>query len=135
MKSNDRVLLCCFLVAVTEASFRVPDLPVTNYTVHGDINLGGIFRIHEYSGQDLCGDEVHGQKLFQYTEAMVHAIHYANSLPHVLPNISLGFTILDTCTKDQVRTFARCSKTFNSNIQNITFIIIRLTSMRCDTFT
>ena len=101
MKLANWVFLSC--LAVTKASFRVPDLPTDDYTVHGDINLGGLFRIHEYSSQHLCGDEVHGQKLFQYAEAMVHAIHYVNSLPHVLPNISMGFTILDSCTKDQVK--------------------------------
>ena len=94
--------LCIFSTNLVGASFRVPDLPMTHYTLQGDINLGGIFRIHEYSAHDLCSEDVHGQKLFQYAEAMVHAIQYANSLPHVLPNVTLGFTILDSCTKDQV---------------------------------
>ena len=103
------MMLCRFLcvhallVTLAEASFRVPNLPMSNYTVQGDINLGGIFRIHEYSAHSLCGEEVHGQKLFQYAEAMVHAVKYTNNLPHVLPNITLGFTILDSCTKDQVK--------------------------------
>ncbi len=39
---------------------------------------------------------------YQYHEAMVYAINYVNSLDSVLPNISLGYTILDDCTKDQV---------------------------------
>lgn len=102
MRSYKFLCVHTLLVTLAKASFRVPDLPMSNYTVQGDINLGGIFRIHEYSAHDLCGEEVHGQKLFQYAEAMVHAIKYTNNLPHVLPNITLGFTILDSCTKDQV---------------------------------
>ncbi len=106
-------LLVSVFVTTTDASFRVPDLPMSDYTMAGDLNLGGIFRIHEHSSLELCSSTVHSQKLFQYAEAMVHAVHYANSLPHVLPNVTLGFTILDSCTKDQVRSLL--AKTFPRN--------------------
>jgi len=33
---------------------------------------------------------------------MVHAIRQVNELTGVLPNVTLGFVILDDCTKDQV---------------------------------
>ena len=105
MRLHEFLCAHTLLVTLAKASFRVPDLPMNNYTVEGDINLGGLFRIHEYSAHDLCGEEVHGQKLFQYAEAMVHAIKYTNDLPDVLPNITLGFTILDSCTKDQVKIY------------------------------
>ena len=86
----------------THSSFQVPDLDRSVYSMEGDLMLGGIFRIHKYSNDKLCSPEVQNQKLFQYAEAMVHAVHYVNSIDTILPNITLGFTILDSCTKDQV---------------------------------
>ncbi len=86
----------------TDCSFQVPDLDSSVYSMEGDIVLGGIFRIHQYSNDKLCSPEVQNQNLFQYAEAMVHSVHYVNSIDTILPNITLGFTILDSCTKDQV---------------------------------
>ena len=81
--------------------FIIPGLPSTSYQKPGDLLLGGIFRVHEYHPDTPCGSETRAPKSFQYHEAMVHAINIVNADQQLLPNISLGFVILDDCTKDQ----------------------------------
>lgn len=91
------------LGSLVGASFVVPGLPTGAYHRPGDIQLGGLFRVHDYSASQLCGP-IHTQKQFQYHMAMVYAIEQVNRQPHILPNLTLGFAILDDCTKDQVIT-------------------------------
>lgn len=69
----------------------------------GDIVLGGIFPMHE---QDInnpsypCGD-VKEEKGIQRLEAMMFALDLINkNNPDLLPNITLGSLIIDSCSSD-----------------------------------
>ena len=69
-----------------------------------DIILGGLFTIHndaEGSAGANCGDRVwsHGIELL---EAMFYALDSINSDPDLLPNITLGYDIRDTCQSDNI---------------------------------
>ena len=72
------------------------------YQKPGELMLGGLFRVREYSSTEPCSDQMRTQKSFQYHEGMVHAVNRINMEQDVLPNITLGFSILDDCVKDQV---------------------------------
>lgn len=70
--------------------------------LHGDIILGGIFPMHEQiSGNPdyPCG-AVKEEKGVQRLEAMLYAIDEINNNPDLLPNVSLGALILDSCSSD-----------------------------------
>lgn len=78
------------------------DILLKSIQISGHIMLGGLFPMHEKGTvQDLCGD-IKEDKGIQRVEAMLYAIDKINSDRKILPNISLGAHILDTCLRDTV---------------------------------
>lgn len=68
--------------------------------VDGDIILGGLFPVHARGeGGAPCG-ELKKEKGVHRLEAMLLAIDLINKDPELLPNITLGARILDTCSRD-----------------------------------
>ncbi|GAB0098135.1 Metabotropic glutamate receptor [Sergentomyia squamirostris] len=68
----------------------------------GDIILGGIFPMHEHhqaNPEYPCG-AVKEEKGIQRLEAMLYAIDLINNDPQLLPNITLGALIIDSCSSD-----------------------------------
>ncbi|CAL1545780.1 unnamed protein product, partial [Lymnaea stagnalis] len=66
----------------------------------GDINLGAFLAITEYAQQGLCGQRIRFPLLQQYVEALVYAFDEVNNNAEILPNIKLGYAILDDCVKE-----------------------------------
>ncbi|XP_054653377.1 metabotropic glutamate receptor 1b [Dunckerocampus dactyliophorus] len=72
----------------------------------GDIIIGALFSIHhqpsaEKVAERKCG-EVREQYGIQRVEAMFHTLDRINSVPHLLPNITLGCEIRDSCWHSSV---------------------------------
>ncbi|XP_061663914.1 glutamate receptor, metabotropic 8a isoform X1 [Syngnathoides biaculeatus] len=66
----------------------------------GDIILGGLFPVHSRGDRGTpCGD-LKKEKGIHRLEAMMFAIDLINKDPELLPNITLGARILDTCSRD-----------------------------------
>ncbi|XP_055867740.1 metabotropic glutamate receptor 4-like [Biomphalaria glabrata] len=78
----------------------VPGLSGRAYKDLGDVNLGVFFAITKYDPQHLCGDELRFPLLQQYIEAIVYAVDEINRSPALLPNITLGYAIVDDCVKE-----------------------------------
>ncbi|KAK0179971.1 hypothetical protein PV327_005663 [Microctonus hyperodae] len=66
--------------------------------IPGDIVLGGLFPVHE-KGDVTCGPKVYHRGV-QRLEAMLFAVDQINREQKILPGISLGVHILDTCSRD-----------------------------------
>lgn len=82
----------------------------------GDIVLGGLFPIHEKDGSS-CGTKIYNRGV-QRLEAMLFAVDKINADKSILPNITLGVHILDTCGRDtyaleQSLHFVRASLSFD----------------------
>lgn len=69
----------------------------------GDIILGGLFPVHRKSKitENECG-EIDPQPGFQYLAAMLFALEEINNNTNLLPNITLGATISDTCRSQTI---------------------------------
>lgn len=75
-------------------------LPHREIRIEGDLVLGGLFPVHEKGGGvDECG-RINEDRGIQRLEAMLFAIDRINSDPVLLPGVSLGVHILDTCSRD-----------------------------------
>lgn len=68
--------------------------------IEGDLVLGGLFPVHEKgAGMEECG-RVNEDRGIQRLEAMLFAIDRINMDRTLLPGVSLGVHILDTCSRD-----------------------------------
>lgn len=68
-------------------------------SVPGDIILGGLFPVHTKGERSPCGSQIYHRGV-QRLEAMMFAVDTINKNPNILPNVSLGVHILDTCSRD-----------------------------------
>ncbi|XP_011297062.1 metabotropic glutamate receptor [Fopius arisanus] len=88
-------------VFVCLQSGRVTSKPSTEreaILIPGDIVLGGLFPVHD-KGEFTCGPKVYNRGV-QRLEAMLFAVDQINEENKILPGISLGVHILDTCSRD-----------------------------------
>lgn len=70
--------------------------------ISGDVILGGIFPMHEQISRrhnSPCG-AVKEEKGMQRLEAMLYAVDEINKSPDLLPNVTLGTLIIDSCSSD-----------------------------------
>ncbi|KAM4721529.1 metabotropic glutamate receptor 7 isoform 2-T2 [Rhinophrynus dorsalis] len=68
--------------------------------IEGDITLGGLFPVHSRGTPGFpCGD-IRKENGIHRLEAMLFALDQINSDPDLLPNVTLGARILDTCSRD-----------------------------------
>uniref|UniRef100_A0A8C6AHY4 Receptor ligand binding region domain-containing protein n=1 Tax=Monodon monoceros TaxID=40151 RepID=A0A8C6AHY4_MONMO len=77
------VLLCALAAAARGQEMYAPH----SIRIEGDVTLGGLFPVHRANG-------------IHRLEAMLYALDQINSDPNLLPNVTLGARILDTCSRD-----------------------------------
>lgn len=83
------------LLAVTVARIQAALVEIP-----GDIIIGGLFPVHHRSGHSDCG-AINGERGVQRLEAMLFALDRINQDPSLLNGISLGATILDSCSSGE----------------------------------
>ncbi|KAK0156183.1 Metabotropic glutamate receptor 7 [Merluccius polli] len=69
--------------------------------VEGQLTLGGLFPVHAGGGADgaPCGD-IQKETGVHRLEAMMYALDQINQDEQLLPNVTLGARVLDTCSRD-----------------------------------
>ncbi|XP_064084977.1 metabotropic glutamate receptor 8-like isoform X2 [Macrobrachium nipponense] len=67
--------------------------------IDGDVIFGGMFPMHERGLDEPCGS-IKEEKGIQRMEAMLYALDKINRDTVLLPNITIGALILDTCSSD-----------------------------------
>ncbi|XP_032380406.1 metabotropic glutamate receptor 3 isoform X2 [Etheostoma spectabile] len=116
-------MVACIPILILVMMFRgvllsVGDPPQSRreIRIEGDLVLGGLFPVHEKgAGMEECG-RVNEDRGIQRLEAMLFAIDRINMDDTLLPGVSLGVHILDTCSRDtyaleQALEFVRASLT------------------------
>ena len=75
----------------------IPGLPFVNFSRPGDVSIAVVMTLHKHDVNSLCGDVIREMGALQRLEAMVFAVEEINQMSDLLPNVTLGFTILDDC--------------------------------------
>ncbi|XP_015730824.1 metabotropic glutamate receptor 7 isoform X1 [Coturnix japonica] len=94
-------LPCCLLeFLLSEAALGQEMYAPHSIRLEGDITLGGLFPVHAKGPPGVpCGD-IKKENGIHRLEAMLYALDQINSDPELLPNVTLGARILDTCSRD-----------------------------------
>ncbi|XP_055790607.1 metabotropic glutamate receptor 8-like isoform X2 [Salvelinus fontinalis] len=95
---------CYWLLVSATQKVSDPQLPLQEYAhsirLDGDIMLGGLFPVHSRGERGVPCGELKKEKGIHRLEAMLFAIDLINKDPELLPNVTLGARILDTCSRD-----------------------------------
>ncbi|XP_064523151.1 metabotropic glutamate receptor 7 isoform X1 [Pseudopipra pipra] len=94
-------LPCCLLELLLGEAARGQEMYAPHsIRLEGDITLGGLFPVHAKGPPNSpCGD-IKKENGIHRLEAMLYALDQINSDPDLLPNVTLGARILDTCSRD-----------------------------------
>ncbi|KAM4722811.1 extracellular calcium-sensing receptor-like [Rhinophrynus dorsalis] len=103
-----------FLLVITKSSYgSLPchylDSPLPAYIQEGDIKIGGLIPVHEKTVKKkltfiekpparVC-EKFYTEK-YQYVLSMLFAIEEINMNPLLMPNVTLGFEVYDSCYSD-----------------------------------
>lgn len=88
------------LVSISPGSRAQQGTQPQSIKIEGDITLGGLFPVHSRGPAGVPCGEIKKEKGIHRMEAMLYALDQINSDPDLLPNITLGARILDTCSRD-----------------------------------
>lgn len=75
----------------------LPKFSTENYFSPGDLILGVLLPLHGNSGEALCSPNIRQLRHIQRIEAIDFAIEEINRNDTLLPNVKLGYSILDEC--------------------------------------
>lgn len=92
------IVLCCSWFVLVDFVVCEIDSKALSATYAGDIILGGLFPVHD-SESEFC-KKINPDRGIQRLEAMLFTIEEINNRQDILPNITIGARILDTCSKD-----------------------------------
>ncbi|XP_048883604.1 metabotropic glutamate receptor 8-like isoform X2 [Brienomyrus brachyistius] len=97
----------CFFLLTAKCCWLLTSMQKTEAQEHahsirldGDIVLGGLFPVHARGDRGVPCGELKKEKGIHRLEAMLFAIDQINKDPDLLPNITLGARVLDTCSRD-----------------------------------
>uniref|UniRef100_H2MGY1 Glutamate receptor, metabotropic 6b n=1 Tax=Oryzias latipes TaxID=8090 RepID=H2MGY1_ORYLA len=93
-------LVWVLLVGISSVSEAQQGIQPQSIKIEGDITLGGLFPVHSRGPAGVPCGEIKREKGIHRLEAMLYALDQINSDPDLLPNITLGARILDTCSRD-----------------------------------
>uniref|UniRef100_A0A8C1WXN7 Glutamate receptor, metabotropic 6a n=1 Tax=Cyprinus carpio TaxID=7962 RepID=A0A8C1WXN7_CYPCA len=100
MYSYIYILLNLIIIANNCTSILLHHSHPHSIKILGDITLGGLFPVHSRGPAGVPCGEIKKEKGIHRMEAMLYALDQINSDPELLPNITLGARILDTCSRD-----------------------------------
>lgn len=78
----------------------VPRLNGLCYYSLGDVNIALLQEVSEVGSEQLCSEDLASEWKPQYVESFKFAIDEINKDEKILPNITVGYVIMDICNRD-----------------------------------
>ena len=98
-----RLLFLAMILSFTGGvDIKIPHLNGPCYIKYGDINLGVIISYSARGTENYCSPSLDNMWETQYAEAFKYAIEKINNRQDILPNITLGYVLMDACDRDLV---------------------------------
>lgn len=96
------IMACTFILLNSWTCWSKPkgSPHMNSVRIDGDLILGGLFPVHGRGSDGRACGELKKEKGIHRLEAMLYALDRINADPDLLPNITLGARILDTCSRD-----------------------------------
>lgn len=97
------LLAICMLFQWCSSTWILNDrMPVQCSVRIGDVNIGAMYANNEATRDrdTYCTDHLRNDNALQTIEAIRYGVNMINSRDDILPNISLGYILLDECNKD-----------------------------------
>ncbi len=92
---------CNFCFGQNAGGIEVSEEVRQCYSRAGDINIGYLTTIRAFGeSYDTCSEELGNVDRLQYVEAFRYTVEEVNNNPDILPNVTLGFVIMDACERD-----------------------------------
>ena len=95
------LLLYSLLLPASRAVFKNNNLPSDDLFRLGDVLLGGLVRLYYPDDYPICGQRV-ARVGVQVASATIWTIEQLNLDNTILPNITLGYAILNDCGRESV---------------------------------
>ena len=70
------------------------------FVKEGDLNIGAIYHIHSLTLDTLCGKDFSFLPLHTNPHILNYEVEKINKRDDILPNITLGYVVLDDCERD-----------------------------------
>ncbi|MEQ2267808.1 Metabotropic glutamate receptor 7, partial [Xenotaenia resolanae] len=100
LKAALMLRILCVLPALLDVAGSQEIYAPHSIRVEGDVTLGGLFPVHARGVPGTpCGD-IKKENGIHRLEAMMYALDQINGDEELLPNVTLGARILDTCSRD-----------------------------------
>ena len=94
------VFLLFLFLASGQAHSNLDILPDKAFYREGDLNIGGFAYVQGYALDTLCSDSVMFLPTHQIGHKVAFILEQYNKRDDILPNVTLGFAILDECFRD-----------------------------------
>ncbi|KAL4235379.1 hypothetical protein ACF0H5_007015 [Mactra antiquata] len=97
-----RYMIRCYIVSIA-VSF--PDYVYQaeyKWKEEGDLNIGAVLSIHSSDSLFNCTREIQNVRNVQNVEVLSYAVKTINENKDILPNLTLGFVVLDDCLSPSI---------------------------------
>ena len=82
-----------------KSEVRIPGLRHFRYHKPGDVTIAVLLDLHEFSREEFCSDRVAIMNIPR-VESVLYTTEQINARADLLPNITLGVAVFDSCKKD-----------------------------------